>query len=293
MEKRNSKFNPITKIKRVFKNPWVEIYNLKKNLFFNLFYGGKKDYVMNYKNIQTKFLTNDEYSKHWFFPHCDKGKMHEPIITKMIIDSLKEEDVFVDVGAHLGYYTCIAGKICDKVFGFEVDKHAFELLVKNIKYNNLSNVEMFNYAVTNKNCLVKIPKSSCPNRFISIINDDNPSNYCSVKAVSLDEFLKKKDIKPSIVKIDVEGAELLVLEGMQSLLKNENITLFLEVHGKRLCEFNTNSEEIISFLNNCGYKVYEILNHRSIDLQLEKRMVELYTHKSIDYNTMLYVTKTK
>jgi FkbM family methyltransferase len=291
MKKRNSIMFLIKKIIKMIKNPAIEIYKLKCNFLFDFLYSARKDYVMNYKNIQTKYLTNDEYSKRWFYPHCEKGRMHEPIITKIIIDSLKEEDVFVDVGAHLGYYTCIAGKICNKVYGFEIEKQVFELLVKNIKFNNLSNVNVFNYGITNKEGFVKIPKFPHINRWIAIIIDNNNKNYCSVRAISLDEFFKNKKIKPTIIKIDVEGAELLVLEGMQSLLKNENIRIFLEIHGRRLCEYNTNSEEIISFLNNYGYKVYEILHHRKID-QVEKRLKEIKNHKSIDYNTILYVTKT-
>ncbi|UCH71580.1 MAG: FkbM family methyltransferase [Thermoplasmatales archaeon] len=293
MTKRKGKFPLINIIKKAIKNPnWI-IYVFKDNLFFNFLYGNINNYVMNYKNIQTKFLTNDDYSKHWFFPRLENAKIYEPAIIKMTIDSLKEGDVFVDVGTHLGYYACIAGKICHKVYGFEVDKNVFEILNKNIKYNDLSNVEVFNYGVTNKDGFVKIPKISKPNPILEIINDNTTYNFCKVKAISLDEFFKNKKNKPTVIKIDVEGAELLVLEGMQSLLTNENIKLFLEIHGKRLHKFNTNPKEIISFLNNYGYEVYEITKHMNIDTKTEKKLIKPENHESINPHTMLYVTKTK
>jgi len=285
-----------TWIKKGIKNPNLVLEYAKPRLFdpflFHLMYASKKEYVMNYKNIQTKHLTTDKHSKRWFFPRYGNGRIHQPIITKMLVNSLDKDKIFVDVGAHLGYFTCIAGKICTrgKVFGFEVDKHAFNLLEKNIRYNNLSNVEIFNYGVSNKDGFVRIPKISSPDPALSIINDKKNGDYLSVKAISLDEFFKNKD-KPNVVKIDVEGAELLVLKGMKSLLKKANLVLFLELHGNKLNSFNTDSEEIITFLNRLGYSVYEILNHKSNDINEKRRLKKLESQNSIKYITMCYATK--
>lgn len=118
------------KIKKNIKNPALALVYLKSKLFN--FFNMKKQYIMECNDIKTIYSTTDKHSKHWFFPHCGGGKIHEPIITKMLIDSLNKTDIFVDVGTHLGYFTCIAGKILTKgkVYGFEVDKHAFKLLEK-------------------------------------------------------------------------------------------------------------------------------------------------------------------
>lgn len=287
--------NIIKKIKKAVKHPGLALSTLRDKLFFNFRYGSNEEYVMKFKSLTVRYLTTDKHSKHWFFPRYDKGKIHEPIVTKMLVSSLNASDVFVDVGTYVGYFTCIAGKVCTKgkVYGFEVDMHAFGILEKNIKYNNLSNIEVFNYGVSNKKGFVKIPKTLFPNPGLSVINDKNNKNYLSVKAVSLDDFFKNKKDKPNIVKIDVEGAELLVLKGMQSLLEEESITLFLELHGNKLDEFNTNSKEVISFLNKLGYEVNEILNHRSNNVNEERRLKKLEDHYSIKYNTMCYITKTR
>lgn len=256
-------------------------------------YASKKQYIMKCNGAKTIYFTTDKHSKHWFYPRLSGGKKHEPIVTKMLIDSLNKTDIFVDVGTHLGYFTCLAGKILThgKVHAFEVDKHAFNLLEKNIKLNKLSNVEAFNYGVSDQEGFVKIPKISSPKTDLSLIINENRKDYSSVKAISLDKFFKEKKAKPNVMKIDVEGAELLVLKGMQSLLENENLTLFLELHGNELNKFNTDSKEIISFLNDRGYIVYEIVNHRINNINEKGRLKKLEKDKLIQYNTMCYVTK--
>lgn len=285
------------KIKKGIKNTALALRFLKSKLFdffvFDYLYGSKKQYIMKFNDVKAIYSTTDKHSKHWFFPNYSGGKIHEPIVTKMLIDSLNKTDIFVDVGTHLGYFTCIAGKILTKgkVYGFEVDKHAFNLLEKNIELNKLSNVEAFNYGVSDKEGFVKIPKISSPKTDLSLINNESKKDYLSVKAISLDKFFKKKRTKPNVIKIDVEGAELLVLKGMQSLLENGNLTLFLELHGNTLNKFNTDSKEIISFLNDTGYIVYEIVNHRSNNINEKGRLKKLEKDNLIQYNTMCYAIK--
>ena len=67
-------------------------------------------------------------------------------------------------------------------------------------------------------------------------------------SINLDNFFSKQKNKPDVIKIDVEGAEMLVLKGMKELLEKRDLILFLEIHGNKLDKFNTTSEEIISFL---------------------------------------------
>ena len=79
---------------------------------------------------------------------------YEPYETKLILKQTKKGDVVVDVGANIGYYTILlADKVGKngKVYAFEPDKLNFEILVKNIKANNLKNVIAVNAAVGRKN----------------------------------------------------------------------------------------------------------------------------------------------
>ena len=68
---------------------------LFKELIFDFFYGSKNQLIMNCEGISTMYSTMDEHSKHWFFPRCRGKKIHEPIITKMLISNLNTTDIFV------------------------------------------------------------------------------------------------------------------------------------------------------------------------------------------------------
>jgi FkbM family methyltransferase len=284
------------KLEKVVKNPTLILKVLKLRLFdpllFIFSYKSKKEYLLRFKNIHIKLSALDNYSKHFLFSRFRNKKTPEPIVTKMLIDSLKQKKVFVDVGTHIGYYTCLVGKYLKegKVYGFEVNRHAFEICKKNVNLNNLKNVEIFNLAVSNKNGSIEIPEIDYPFPGFSIKNNFKKSNY--VNSISLDSFFKNKK-NPDVIKIDVEGAELLVLKGMQNLLKNGNPIIFLELHGGRLDNFNTNSWEIISFLKNKGYNVYEIINHKENIPDEEGRIKKFQKENLVNYTTMCYAIKDK
>lgn len=248
----------------------------------------KRFETIRYKDLWAVFSNSDNYSKRWL-KHCSGGKLHEPITTKMLLDTLKKDYVFVDIGANLGYFTVMAGKFLTegKVYSFDVDNKVVKLLKKNIRLNNLKNVQAYNYGVSDKKGLVKILKMKLPDPRTSFQKTlDKDKKYLSVKTISLDGFFKNKKAKPNVIKIDVEGAELLVLKGMKSLLENEKLVLLMEIHGNKLSKFNTDSREIISFLIDRGYDVYEVGKYKK-----GKNKGKLSKNTLLNYNTMCYVIK--
>ncbi len=119
-------------------------------------YRDLKTIAITLNGIAVRFSTEDEYSKSWFFPRYAGGRIHEGVVTEMLIEALQSARCFVDVGTNLGWYTCIAamqmrGGI---VYGFEMDDLNFALLEKNIAINNCPNVEVFNLAVSDSSGVV-------------------------------------------------------------------------------------------------------------------------------------------
>jgi hypothetical protein len=85
----------------------------------------------------------------------------------------------------------------------------------------------------------------------------------SVPAVSIDDFVAAHGVAPTLVKIDVEGAELKVLHGMEGVLRAGSPVLFVEVHPDGLRALGDSSEDLLSFLFGLGYEVVEVVAHRS------------------------------
>ena len=244
--------------------------------------------------ITVQFNTEDTYSKLWFFPRYAEGRIHEKVVTEMLIEALRSAKCFVDVGAHLGWYTCIAAKHmpCGSVYGFEMDDLSFALLEQNISINNFTNVEVYNVAVSDFPGVVSYKRDTKrPSPTFRIQANEKKSEAAgsvSVNSVKLEEFFKNKGIVPDVIKVDVEGAEMNVLIGMRQTLRNYKPILFLEIHPSNLCYFNTSTSAILSLLTENGYRIFEIENMRT--QESKKRLKPLLKNSMLEGNTMLYAT---
>jgi FkbM family methyltransferase len=200
----------------------------------------------------------------------------------------KQEDNFVDIGAHIGRYTIMAAKrIGDsgRVIAIEAHPETFELLNKNIKLNGLHNVMTINTVVTSQKGKVKLYLPGQANGFTVyntiMINRANPTeNFLEVEANTLDNILNENNIqRVNYLKIDVEGAELEVLKGAANTLSlNKDLTLLMEVHG------DANYNPVLDILREYNFQIiYENKYYPSNDRhimarKLANRLNNNFTH---------------
>jgi FkbM family methyltransferase len=153
----------------------------------------------------------------------------------------KQGDNFVDVGAHIGRYSMMAAKrIGDlgRVIAIEAHPETFELLKKNMALNGLQNVTTINSVVSSQKGKVKLYLDGHDRGFTVyttiMINRTKTEKFLEVESNTLDNILNEKNVqRVNYVKIDVEGAELEVLNGsVNTLSSNEDMTLLIEVHGE-------------------------------------------------------------
>jgi len=184
-------------------------------------------------------------------------------LTKFLLKNLKKGDIFIDGGAHIGYYTLLASKLVGengKVISFEPTPSVFKILERNIK--NETNIVAEQKALFNRMGKIKFIdyglKDSVSNtwkkRTVDILK--NKGKEVKVEATTLDIFCCKNNIKPTFIKLDTEGSESFVLEGMSNILKNIRPILSVEVGGGK--EWAENNQKSIGFLKKYGYKPYEI-----------------------------------
>ncbi|MCK4377377.1 MAG: FkbM family methyltransferase [Actinomycetia bacterium] len=205
---------------------------------------------------------------------------HEENLTKMILEYLKPGMTFFDIGAHIGYFTMLASYIVGEksmVHSFEPTPNTYEVLIQNIKRKN---VITNNCAVFSKETFIRFndygSKYSAFNTFKkarldeSILKNLNPISV-KVKTVTLDKYVKMEKCKPDFIKIDVENAELEVLQGAKDTIKEFHPIISIEVG-----DFDLNdkhSSECISLLNNYGYQAYEYRNNRILKHNIKNKYV--------------------
>ncbi|KKN60145.1 hypothetical protein LCGC14_0535230 [marine sediment metagenome] len=153
-------------------------------------------------------------------------RMETGFLYREIENVVKKGHVFVDVGSHIGVYTKLASKLAGPkgiVHSFEPLPSNYNKLLKNV--GGRINVKTYNNAVADFNGekrFYESAKSNLDNSFYEGSEDRNIPHI--VQVVTLDSVLKHADV----IKIDVEGAEHLVLKGMKNILKNENVIIFIE-----------------------------------------------------------------
>lgn len=233
-------------------------------------YGSIRQFDVRVRDIPMTFSTEDAYSRGWFFPRYEGGKVHERPVSEAIIDSLNGARCFVDVGTNLGWYTVLAAKsIGDgSVIGFEMDDLNVDLLKKNVVLNDCDNIEVHHAAVSDEPGTISYQRASdTPSAVFSIAssNDDEDGAMVSVDAVTLDDFFGGREQMPDVIKIDVEGAETMVLNGMKGILSEVKPKLFVEIHPTKLPGYGSSYAEVAKILMDHGYEIFEIQEMRNLD----------------------------
>jgi FkbM family methyltransferase len=202
--------------------------------------------------------------KHNYNIYCPLNKEDFIVMTRHEDDIIerflpKQGDIVVDIGAHMGRYTIIGAKRVGaqgKVVAIEAHPGNFEMLNRNIKLNQLTNVIPLNYAVYSKETKIKLylPEVESGYTIYNTIMSNRArteDKFVEVNANTLDYILQSKGITDvNWIKIDVEGAEFEVLKGASNVLsKSKDIALLIEVHGL------DNYRPILEFVSSYNFKI--------------------------------------
>lgn len=159
--------------------------------------------------------------------------------TRMFEELVQPGTVVYDVGAAVGYYTLLAARLVGRnghVVSFEPDPKNAAFLRQHVAVNSLENVTVHESAVGNTNGRMRFAHGTGTGT--GHISDQGG---LEVKIQRLDDFVASRKKPPTHVKIDVEGAELQVLDGARTILTTARPTLFLSTHGKPVhdacCEY--------------------------------------------------------
>ncbi|HEX5905197.1 MAG TPA: FkbM family methyltransferase [Candidatus Nitrosocosmicus sp.] len=174
-------------------------------------------------------------------------------------------DIVVDIGAHIGRYTLIAAKrvsLNGKVIAIEANPDNFEMLNRNVKLNQLTNVTSLNYAVYSQETKIKLylagggSGQTIYNTIMAERAKEGKEKFVEINANTLDHLMQLQGISEvNWIKIDVEGAELEVLKGAVNIIsRSKDISLLIEIHN--LAGSNsTLYEPITQFLNLHNFKI--------------------------------------
>ena len=193
---------------------------------------------------------------------------YEPFETALLNRVLEPGFTFIDIGANTGYYALLAagavGKL-GRVVAFEPSPFNAEILARNVRLNNLSNVVVEQMALSSGEGEVKLYLSSInagDHRIYDGHDDDfynagKSRTYIQVRAVTLDKYLGGWTGGVDVIKMDVQGAEIDVLRGMLgTLASNESLVLMAEYWPHGLMRCAGNPLEFLSMLDHQGFRIF-------------------------------------
>jgi FkbM family methyltransferase len=214
----------------------------------------------------------------WFLAgnsHVDAALMaseFESAEVNFVQKYLKPGMIALDIGAHHGLYTLLASKRVGsggKVVAFEPSPRERKQLSRNVRLNFCRNVSIQPFALGNKRSqadlyLVEGGEDGCNSLRPPVV--DSKTHPVRVEVFPFDDIASKLGLtKVDFVKLDVEGAELDVLKGALGLLRvAPRPVLLVEVYDIRTQPWGYKGREIVEFLDQLGYRWFELLSDGSI-----------------------------
>jgi FkbM family methyltransferase len=195
----------------------------------------------------------------------------EPDLTRYVAKCLTPGDAFVDVGANVGYYSLLASKLVGdsgKVIAIEALPSTFDTLQGNLTRNRASNVRAVNVAASDSAEAVSIftgPKFNIGET--TVVERPGFTRVGSVEAAPLSAILDPREARSArLIKVDVEGAELTVIRGMDSLFDScrSDLEVIVEIHPRELAQQGLRPEDVLDLLLKAGFHPYELVNDYSV-----------------------------
>ncbi|MFN0277450.1 MAG: FkbM family methyltransferase [Pyrinomonadaceae bacterium] len=219
---------------------------------------------------------------------------------------VNEGDVVLDVGTNIGEMLLHFARLVGNdgfVYGFEPDETNFANAQKNISLNDFQNIHVFNFGVSDKKETQKLYRVDEHNLGMNrILNDAEAArfeDFTVIETDTLDNIVVRNRIqKVDLIKIDIEGYEMHALRGARTVLETFKPKLFIEVGYARLLNLGTSPNELISYLNKFGYKVFhaeteEVITENYDFAPLGEGGIDVYALAENTSSTMMADKKTK
>lgn len=208
----------------------------------------------------------------------------------------------LDVGANIGYTACVFAAAVEspfKIFAFEPDQASFTTLEEVVRRRNLAGcVEIFKTAVGSSEGTLEFwhnDEHSADHRVVTPLFNSaelDRSKVTTVAVTSVDHFVASRSLRRiAFIKIDVQGYELAVCEGMKATLqKFPEAAVALEYAPDGMRELGFEPAALLHFFRCAGYQLY-VLSRSALELAPDDRFIELAAQRS-GYVDLLCSRKT-
>lgn len=245
-----------------------EFYKIYRKFYNYLSGRGLRKYstLKSFNNfIASKINFATVYGHEMYFPEHYRNLLttglYDPFETSFYENQIKNGDIVIDIGANIGIFTLLFAKLVGSnghVYAFEADPTNFEILKKNIEINSYQNTTLENKAIFHKNEKINLFLSPSNPGDHRIYDSNDGRKSIQINSIILDDYILQKKVDVDFVKIDVQGSELSVIQGMKKLLEPNNIKIMMEFEPILLEKFGTKPLDLLDILESYGFHFFDI-----------------------------------
>ena len=169
----------------------------------------------------------------------------------------------IDVGANIGLLSLTFASRCPQgiIYSFEPDSETFQKLYQNVNLNSFNNIKLFRQAIGARKTTGKLYKLYASNPGANRILQDKPAVSVPSELVEIDTLDQYDQLGyfsgVDLIKIDVEGFELFVLEGARDLINRWTPILFVELVEQNLKQQGCSANSLLQYVRQLGYVILD------------------------------------
>lgn len=179
----------------------------------------------------------------------------EPDYIGAMLAALRPDDVLYDIGANLGLVALHAARKC-RTIAFEPDPTFRSRLQRNLELNPGASVDVQPIAISDSDGTAVLFTDGAGGNSPSLVHQRGEKEAITVRAQTLDTMVASGTLPaPTVLKLDIEGAEILALRGAKAVLVGPTAprALFLEVHDSFLPAFGSSADEVRKLVRDASY----------------------------------------
>lgn len=243
IQKGETKFKVNTILDDFFKSPFSTLKNLRTSISHTLFWRSNK---------QGRW---EEKTYHIFHKFLNKNNS------------------YIDIGAWIGLTVLYGTQNSKYCYAIEPDDIARNVLIKNIQKNpKIKNITIIKECASNKNGTINLGGKNLGDSMSSIMNTKNQKKSIKVNCMTFNNLINKYKIHNcNFIKMDIEGAEAIVIPTMHDFFKkNKNTSIMISLHPHLLNSIEEDIKNIIKFAEKFDYILDENLNKITKDFVKNK-----------------------
>ena len=195
--------------------------------------------------------------------HLPARRRFEHLVLNKFVDHIQKGDIVLDVGANMGVFSLVASELVGnsgKVYAIEASNNNALLLKRNLALNGATNVTVINIALSNSvsTAYLADPSGHGGDAMLSL-SSSNSAGAEELTTNTWDNICTKYDISHiSLIKVDIEGAELLFFQGAERFLRHCQPVIIMECYEGYLSKNNHCIFQLLEFLRKFDYTFIEL-----------------------------------